>query len=102
MGMTSPHSATGRRLRILVPRPAVPDRSAAVQDPPIYRELLRAWADRGRTLPGRQDPEWVRLAAPTVRTGQFSAGQFGPGRFASDPFGPGLLSGLRVPPHDGR
>jgi hypothetical protein len=42
------------------------------QDPPIYRDLLRAWADRGRALPGRHDPEWVRLAAPQVRPGQFS------------------------------
>ncbi|WP_437075015.1 hypothetical protein [Streptomyces sp. enrichment culture] len=42
-------------------------------DPPIYRALLRTWADRGRTLPGRHDPEWVRLAAPLVRPGQFSA-----------------------------
>ncbi|MFY4720367.1 hypothetical protein [Streptomyces sp. LaBMicrA B280] len=85
--MTSLHPAPGRRRRIFVPGPAVPDRSAAPQDPPIYRDLLRAWADRGRTLPGRQDPEWVRLAAPTVRTGQFGADRF---------------SGLRVPPRDGR
>ncbi|GGV60287.1 hypothetical protein GCM10010277_64510 [Streptomyces longisporoflavus] len=42
-------------------------------DPPIYRALIRNWAERGRTLPGRHDPEWVRLAAPTVRLGQFSA-----------------------------
>nr|WP_285560966.1 hypothetical protein [Streptomyces hygroscopicus] len=80
--MTPPHSATGRRRRVFVPRPAVAAVSAAPQDPPIYRDLMRAWADRGRTLPGRQDPEWVRLAAPTVRPGQFSA--------------------PRVPPHDGR
>ncbi|MEU3537180.1 hypothetical protein [Streptomyces murinus] len=85
--MTSLHPVTGRRRRIFVPHPAVPDRSAAPQDPPIYRDLLRAWADRGRTLPGRQDPEWVRLAAPTVRPGQFGADRF---------------SGLRVPPRDGR
>ncbi|MEU6765835.1 hypothetical protein ABZ916_25365 [Streptomyces sp. NPDC046853] len=44
-----------------------------VLDPPIYRALLRNWAERGRTLPGRHDPEWVRLAAPQVRLGQFSA-----------------------------
>ncbi|AGS68301.1 hypothetical protein B446_07385 [Streptomyces collinus Tu 365] len=42
------------------------------QDPPIYLDLMRVWADRGRTLPGRHDPEWVRLAAPTVLRGQFS------------------------------
>ena len=78
----TPHSATGRRRRILVPRQPAPLAPAAPQDPPIYRDLLRAWADRGRTLPGRHDPEWVGLAAPQVRTGQFS--------------------GLRVPPRDGR
>ncbi|MFD4480595.1 MULTISPECIES: hypothetical protein [unclassified Streptomyces] len=44
-----------------------------VQDPPIYRALIRNWAERGKTLPGRHDPEWVRLAAPPVRLGQFSA-----------------------------
>ncbi len=77
------NSVTGRQRRIFVPRPAesVPPPPPA-PDPPIYRDLLRAWADRGRTLPGRHDPEWVRLAAPTVLRGQFS-----------DPL---------VPPHDGR
>ncbi|WP_367048835.1 hypothetical protein [Streptomyces sp. Je 1-332] len=44
-----------------------------LQDPPIYRALIRSWAERGKTLPGRHDPEWVRLAAPPVRLGQFSA-----------------------------
>ncbi len=42
------------------------------QDPPIYRALLRHWSDRGRTLPGRHDPEWARLVSPTVALGQFS------------------------------
>ncbi|GLP72702.1 MULTISPECIES: hypothetical protein [unclassified Streptomyces] len=49
-------------------RPAPPP----PQDPPIYRDLMRTWASGGRTLPGRHDPEWVRLAAPQVRPGQFS------------------------------
>ncbi|WP_330292422.1 hypothetical protein [Streptomyces sp. NBC_00576] len=55
-------------------------------DPPIYRALLRSWADGGRTLPGRHDPEWVRLAAPPVGLG-----------IVIDPFNasPG-------PPNDGR
>ncbi|MEU9333386.1 hypothetical protein AB0D49_09505 [Streptomyces sp. NPDC048290] len=43
------------------------------EDAPIYQALLLAWAHQGRTLPGRHDPEWVRLAAPVVRPGQFSA-----------------------------
>ncbi|MFE9684864.1 hypothetical protein ACFYXC_27010 [Streptomyces sp. NPDC002701] len=38
-------------------------------DPPIYRAMVRAWADRGRTLPGRHDPEWTRLVAPAVMYG---------------------------------
>ncbi|MFD4633165.1 hypothetical protein ACFVYR_27235 [Streptomyces sp. NPDC058284] len=46
---------------------------AQAQDPPIYGALIRHWADRGRTLPGRHDPEWARLVASPVRLGQFSA-----------------------------
>ncbi|AZM52093.1 hypothetical protein DMA15_05395 [Streptomyces sp. WAC 01529] len=42
-----------------------------LQDPPIYRAMISHWADRGRTLPGRHDPEWARLMAPP--RGQFSA-----------------------------
>ncbi len=80
--MTATYWATGRQRRVFVPRPAESVPPAVAQDPPIYRDLLRTWADRGRTLPGRHDPEWVRLAAPTVRTGQFS--------------------GLQAPPRDGR
>ncbi|MFF8596365.1 hypothetical protein ACF061_34040 [Streptomyces sp. NPDC015220] len=72
--MTPIEPAAGRRRRIFVPPPAaafpsVPPHSA---DPPIYRDLVRAWADRGRTLPGRHDPEWVRLSAPFLGLGQFS------------------------------
>ncbi|WTZ39193.1 hypothetical protein OG241_10400 [Streptomyces sp. NBC_01390] len=58
----------------------------APPDPPIYRALMRTWADRGRTLPGRYDPEWVRLAAPPVGLG-----------IVIDPF-----SVSQGPPHDGR
>ncbi|QEU95777.1 hypothetical protein CP970_36955 [Streptomyces kanamyceticus] len=50
-----------------------PQAQPHLADPPIYRALIRHWSDRGRTLPGRPDPEWVRLAAPPVRHGQFSA-----------------------------
>ncbi|MET8815499.1 hypothetical protein ABZW47_26290 [Streptomyces sp. NPDC004549] len=80
--MTPMHTATGRQRRPLVPRPAEPAAPQPPQDPPIYREMMRTWADRGRTLPGRHDPEWVELAAPQVVRGQFS-----------EPQGP---------PHDGR
>ncbi|MFI1355780.1 hypothetical protein ACH4TV_19735 [Streptomyces sp. NPDC020898] len=55
-------------------------------DPPIYRALLRTWSDRGRTLPGRYDPEWDRLAAPPVGLG-----------IVVDPF-----NASPVPPGDGR
>ncbi|AYN42385.1 hypothetical protein D9753_29740 [Streptomyces dangxiongensis] len=65
-------SATGYQRRTFVPRPAESVPPAVPQDPPIYRDLLRSWADRGRALPGRHDPEWTRLAAPTVLRGQFS------------------------------
>ncbi|QJT00419.1 hypothetical protein G9272_09090 [Streptomyces asoensis] len=71
--------APGRHRQLFVPARPEPVRAESVplapppaQDPPIYRDLLRTWADRGRTLPGRDDPEWVRLAAPQVRPGQFS------------------------------
>ncbi|MEU5181644.1 hypothetical protein AB0G49_16470 [Streptomyces longwoodensis] len=78
--MTATSAALGRHRQLFVPAPlgaepvirAVP-RPVPPQDPPIYRDLMRAWADRGRTLPGRHDPEWVRLSAPPVRPGQFSA-----------------------------
>ncbi|MEV0125399.1 hypothetical protein AB0I16_28325 [Streptomyces sp. NPDC050703] len=43
-----------------------------LQDPPIYRALIRIWADRDRTLPGRHDPEWCMLTAPPVPHGPFS------------------------------
>ncbi|MFI0239591.1 hypothetical protein [Streptomyces sp. NPDC016845] len=72
---------TGRRRRGLSPVPA-PHFAESVhqahlahqapQDPPLYRALLATWAEYGKTLPGRHDPEWARLVAPTVRTGQFS------------------------------
>ncbi|MGW4755701.1 hypothetical protein [Streptomyces chartreusis] len=72
-----PHTyyGTGPQRRVFVPRPAgtlQPLAPPQQQDPPIYRDLMRKWADRGRTLPGHHDPEWIRLAAPTVKHGQFS------------------------------
>ncbi|MDO0916437.1 hypothetical protein QQM39_38120 [Streptomyces sp. DT2A-34] len=72
--MPPTYSATGPQRRIFVPRPAgtLPPAPPQQPDPPIYRELMRTWADRGRTLPGRHDPEWIRLAAPQVKHGQFS------------------------------
>ncbi|MEW5356662.1 hypothetical protein E0E62_30320 [Streptomyces sp. 16-176A] len=70
--MTSIEPAGGRRRRVLVPPPTVPVPAAPPADPPIYRELVRVWSDRGRTLPGRHDPEWVRLAAPFRGLAQFS------------------------------
>ncbi|MEU3899316.1 hypothetical protein ACFUVV_19685 [Streptomyces sp. NPDC057376] len=70
--MTPTYSATGPRRRVFVPVPAGPVPPAPqLPDPPIYRELMRTWADRGRTLPGRDDPEWVRLAAPPRGLGDF-------------------------------
>ncbi|WP_314253717.1 hypothetical protein [Streptomyces sp. DSM 40907] len=44
-------------------------------DPPIYLDLLARWADAGRTLPGRRDPEWSRLTSspvwPTTSSGLY-------------------------------
>jgi hypothetical protein len=81
--MTPTFTVTGQRRRLFVPVAAGPVPPAPqLPDPPIYRELMRTWADRGRTLPGRHDPEWVRLAAP--------------------PRGPGDLSAPRDPLGDGR
>ncbi|MEV0181122.1 hypothetical protein AB0I54_17760 [Streptomyces sp. NPDC050625] len=70
--MTVTYSGTGRQRLLFVPPPAGSVPPPQPQDPPIYRALMRAWADRGRTLPGRHDPEWIKLAAPTVMQGYFS------------------------------
>ncbi|WP_373569274.1 hypothetical protein [Streptomyces sp. FXY-T5] len=72
--MTPISSATGRQRLLYVPPPAESVRPAAprYQDPPIYRDLMRTWAEGGRTLPGRHDPEWMRLAAPWRGLDQFS------------------------------
>ncbi|MFJ9633867.1 hypothetical protein ACIQPR_26395 [Streptomyces sp. NPDC091280] len=68
--MTATYASAERRRRIFVPAPVQPA-SPQPQDPPIYRDLMRTWADRGRTLPGRDDPEWVRLAKAPVGLSQF-------------------------------
>ncbi|ARP69220.1 hypothetical protein LK07_04965 [Streptomyces pluripotens] len=76
--MTRQHSATGRPRRLSVPRPSEPVPPPPA-DPPLYRALMHSWASQGRTLPGRHDPEWVRLAAPPVVRGQFNAPRVPPG-----------------------
>ncbi|MFI6940090.1 hypothetical protein ACIBI4_12525 [Streptomyces sp. NPDC050418] len=75
------HEAVGRRRRTLyVPAPGESVQQSAdhagpvrPSDPPIYRELMRHWAGKGKTLPGRRDPEWARLTAPIVRPGEFGS-----------------------------
>ena len=52
-----------------VPQGLLNENPPAPPDPPIYRALMRSWADGGRTVPGRYDPEWVRLAAPPAGLG---------------------------------
>ncbi|TLS40107.1 hypothetical protein FE633_43425 [Streptomyces montanus] len=102
--MTATYAETSRRRRILVsapaesvnqglqesPEPQEPQEPQARRqppDPPIYRALIRTWSDRGRTLPGRHDPEWVRLVAPSIMYGY----GYGYGRFSAsrDPRGDG-------------
>ncbi|GAA2282740.1 hypothetical protein GCM10010145_63920 [Streptomyces ruber] len=96
--MTPTSSVTGRPLHITVPAsssaPVARRRGRPVQDPPIYRALMRSWAERGRTLPGHHDPEWARLATPPYDADTLAV--------HPDPFGPGVLSGSPVPPGDGR
>ncbi|MGW7454898.1 hypothetical protein, partial [Streptomyces sp. NPDC054787] len=46
--------------------PQPPREQQQVPDPPIYRDLVARWADDGRTLPGRRDPEWSRLTSSPI------------------------------------
>nr|WP_240957360.1 hypothetical protein [Streptomyces chilikensis] len=82
--MTATSSATARRRRVFAPGPAEAPAAPgpASEDPPIYRELMRSWEEGGRTLPGRHDPEWTRLATPPGRRGPVSGtrGPAGDGR----------------------
>ncbi|WP_443031942.1 hypothetical protein [Streptomyces sp. CA-210063] len=98
--MTPTFSVAGRRRHVFVPASAesLPQRQTAPQDPPIYRALMRTWADRGRTLPGRHDPEWVRLATPPSGINQFGTT---PDTSAPDSFR-GSFSVTRAPRGDGR
>ncbi|GGZ08946.1 hypothetical protein GCM10010365_30360 [Streptomyces poonensis] len=97
--MTLTSAVAGRRLHITVPASSagtVPRRpGTSPQDPPIYRAMMRNWAERGRTLPGCHDPEWARLATPPHEADPFTA--------PADPYGPGtVLSASRDPRGDGR
>nr|WP_229920691.1 hypothetical protein [Streptomyces avidinii] len=84
--MTMLQSSTGRRRRPVPPgfeesvqrpreQPQQPQQPQPAPDPPIYRDLLARWADAGRTLPGRRDPEWSRLTSspvwPTTSSGLY-------------------------------
>lgn len=65
--MDTLEASTGRRRR-----PTPPGFEESVHrpaDPPIYRAMLARWADDGRTLPGRRDPEWSRIASSPVWPG---------------------------------
>ncbi|MEE1758319.1 MULTISPECIES: hypothetical protein [unclassified Streptomyces] len=99
--MTPTFSVTGSRRHIFVPASAesLPQGSAQQQDPPIYRALMRTWADRGRTLPGRHDPEWVRLVTPPSGLDQFGTPS---DPFAAPDFFRGSFSVTRAPRGDGR
>ena len=90
--MTLTYATTGQLYRPFAESVPPPRNQLArpYLDPPIYRTLIRLWSERGRTLPGRHDPEWVRLTAPPTGTGSYGGG----GR---DP-----LSAMRAPQGDGR
>ncbi|MFH7594709.1 hypothetical protein WDV06_06310 [Streptomyces racemochromogenes] len=47
------------------PRPGPPG-FRGQPDPPIYAALLARWAADGRTLPGRRDPDWSRIASDPI------------------------------------
>ncbi|WP_338899392.1 hypothetical protein WBG99_30455 [Streptomyces sp. TG1A-60] len=109
--MTPTHSVTGSQRHIFVPASAesVSQRSRGSvpsQDPPIYRALMRTWADRGRMLPGRHDPEWVRLATPPSSPGQYDEreafGAYDPLGMAATFRGTSSFSVTRGPRGDGR
>ncbi|QEV48388.1 hypothetical protein CP980_27840 [Streptomyces vinaceus] len=79
--LESPGTRTGRRRRPVPPgyEESVPRHEESVQqrqpDPPIYHALLTRWAADGRTLPGRRDPEWSRVAtSPIWPTGPLYGG----------------------------
>ncbi|MFB6808996.1 hypothetical protein [Streptomyces sp. NPDC056387] len=63
--LEAPGARTGRRRRPAPPgyEESVPQRQP---DPPIYQALLARWAADGRTLPGRRDPEWSRVAGSPI------------------------------------
>ncbi|MEV6734976.1 MULTISPECIES: hypothetical protein [unclassified Streptomyces] len=63
--LEAPGARTGRRRRPTPPgyEESVPQRQP---DPPIYHALLARWADDGRTLPGRRDPEWSRVVSSPI------------------------------------
>uniref|UniRef100_A0AAU2JJ45 Uncharacterized protein n=1 Tax=Streptomyces sp. NBC_00049 TaxID=2903617 RepID=A0AAU2JJ45_9ACTN len=55
-------------------RPTPPGYEESVQqgyrqrypDPPIYSALVARWAEEGRTVPGRRDPEWSRISTSPI------------------------------------
>ncbi|WP_405806414.1 hypothetical protein OG729_14555 [Streptomyces sp. NBC_00210] len=58
MARTNAPAPWQRVQTLSAPNPTSPPAGAS----PIYEELEREWAAAGRTLPGRPDFEWTRLA----------------------------------------
>ncbi|MFJ5809536.1 hypothetical protein OG906_28105 [Streptomyces sp. NBC_01426] len=56
---------TGRRRR---PTPHGYEESVPLRNPdtPVYNALLARWTAEGRTVPGRRDPEWSRIASSPI------------------------------------
>ncbi|WP_330295307.1 hypothetical protein [Streptomyces sp. NBC_00503] len=65
--MTTMESSTprvGRRRR--APAAEHEESVRHTPDPPIYSALLTHWAEDGRTVPGRRDPEWTKIASSPI------------------------------------
>ncbi|MFF3453305.1 hypothetical protein ACFYXH_03060 [Streptomyces sp. NPDC002730] len=58
MARTTAPARWQRVQTLSAPNPTSPPAGAS----PIYEELEQEWAAAGRTLPGRPDIEWTRLA----------------------------------------
>lgn len=62
--METPAPRVGRRRR--APVAGYEESVRQTPDPPIYSAMLTRWAEDGRTVPGRRDPEWSTIASSPI------------------------------------